>query len=69
MYCLSLDDNLIDNWTSIDALNEYHGIRRLRISNNPILATEGEVNARSKIIAKIKYLDRYRGGEVIDTEK
>ena len=26
MYCLALDENLIDNWASIDQLNEYHTI-------------------------------------------
>ena len=71
MYCLSLDDNLIDNWKSIDQLNEYHQIKRLRFANNPLLSiTEGgEIAAWAMIIAKMKYLDKYWGGDIPKSEK
>lgn len=33
---LSLEDNLIDNWHTFDQLNEFPGIKHLRITGNPI---------------------------------
>lgn len=71
LYCLSLDDNLIDNWASIDQLNEYRFIKRLRFANNPLLAMTkgGEMEARSIIIARIKYLEKYRGGDISKNER
>lgn len=43
----------------------------MRFANNPLLSiTEGgEASARAMIIAKMKYLDKYRGGDVPKTEK
>lgn len=71
MYVVSLDDNNISTWDSIDQLNEYHQVKRLRISNNPILTqTEGgEKAARAQIIARLKYLERYRGGDISQGER
>ena len=71
LYCVSLDDNLIDNWHAIDMLNEYRFIKRLRIANNPILTMVkgGETEARAIIIARIKYLEKYRGGDISKNER
>ena len=71
VYVLSLDDNLIDQWSSIDQLNEYNNIKRLRISNNPLLTNceGGEKEARAMIIARMKYISRYRGGDINKIEK
>ena len=37
LYVLSIEDNPIDNYSSIDALNEFPQVRNLRINGNPIM--------------------------------
>ena len=42
---LSIEDNLIDNWQSIDELNEFPCVRSLRVGGNSLigaLSTSGE---------------------------
>ena len=58
--------NLIDNWESIDQLNEYKEITKLRIADNPLTSNK---RAREEIFARIKYLQYYNGSKVVEKEK
>ena len=61
--------NLIDNWESIDQLNEYRQISRLRIHDNPITNVENSDLVRQEIIARVKYLTYYGGSKIGEREK
>jgi tubulin-specific chaperone E len=44
---LSLNDNLIDSWTSIDALNSYRSLDTFRFMRNPLVAQMGAGETRT----------------------
>ena len=61
--------NLIDSWESIDQLNEYRQVSRLRINDNPITQGENIDLIRQEMIARIKYLQYYGGSKIGEREK
>jgi len=54
-------------------LNEYKGLRRLRIADNPITSTntkeEKKNEARQQIFSRIQFLQYYNGSKIGDKEK
>ena len=54
LYMISMEDNLVDNWESFDALNEFGALRNLRVLNNPIFTEElGGPRARECAVARV----------------
>lgn len=67
---ISMEDNLIDNWQSIDALNDYSQLRNLRLANNPIFTEEtGGPRARECAIARVKYIRTFNGTPIEDLHR
>ena len=53
LYMLSMEDNLIDNWSFFDAMNEFPLVINLRVQGNSILTEEvGGPRARECAIAR-----------------
>ncbi|KAJ0403329.1 hypothetical protein ATCC90586_004835 [Pythium insidiosum] len=61
---LSLNDNLIDSWTSIDALNGMPSLAALRLLRNPLTAQLGAGEARMIIVARAAYLKVFNASVV-----
>jgi Leucine-rich repeat (LRR) protein len=55
LYVLSIEDNPIETFESIDALNEFPQVRNLRITGNPIMQA-AEERSREYIIARTQFL-------------
>ncbi|KAM7535500.1 hypothetical protein Aperf_G00000103744 [Anoplocephala perfoliata] len=58
---LTLRDNLLDHWESINALNQLPSLNNLVVSQNPILDSVTLETARQEVIARLpnlKYLNR-----------
>lgn len=66
---IDIYQNLIDDFASIDQINEYKEITRLRIGDNPLTSGENKDKARQEIIARVKYLKFYGGSRFEDREK
>jgi Leucine-rich repeat (LRR) protein len=69
LFAIDIFENMIDNYESIDQLNEFHGITRLRISDNPITSSENKDKTRLQIFSRLKYLEYYNGSKVGEREK
>lgn len=70
LYMLSMEDNLIDNWQSLDALNEFAQLRNLNVRNNPIFTEEmGGPRARECAIARCEFLRTFNGTPVEDSDR
>ena len=70
LYMLSLEDNLIDNWKSFDQLNEFSGLRNLRVLNNPIFTEElGGPRARENAISRVQFVRTFNGTPIEDSER
>lgn len=64
-----LSANLIDSWTSVDALHRYPALVSLRFTNNPLVRTMGQSEARQLLIARVAGLTRLNGAEVSKKER
>ena len=60
---ITLEDNLISEWTSFDALNEFKGITYIRCGGNPIMDRVGPT-ARNIVIARLQFLKNINGSEI-----
>lgn len=60
---VALEDNLISDWRSIDALNEYKKITVMRTSGNPIIEKTGAL-ARNITVARMQFLKNLNGSEI-----
>ena len=70
LYMLSMEENLIDNWQSFDALNEFPCIKNLRMLNNPIFAEElGGPRARECAIARVQFVRTFNGTPIEDMDR
>jgi hypothetical protein len=63
LYMIALEDNLISDWRSFDALNEFKQISVIRCGGNPVLEKAGQ-DGRNTVIARIQYLKNVNGSEV-----
>eukprot|EP01022_Parablepharisma_sp_SALTPOND_P008497 TRINITY_DN136146_c0_g1_i1.p1 TRINITY_DN136146_c0_g1~~TRINITY_DN136146_c0_g1_i1.p1 ORF type:complete len:568 (+),score=45.01 TRINITY_DN136146_c0_g1_i1:68-1705(+) len=54
---LSLEKNLVDNWSTIDSLNNFGKLNHLRFLDNPLENVQGKIVTRYQIIARIKTLE------------
>jgi hypothetical protein len=60
---ITLEDNLISEWKSFDALNEFKGITYIRCGGNPIMDRVGPT-ARNIVIARLQFLKNINGSEI-----
>ncbi len=60
---IAIEDNLISNWTSFDALNQFKKISVIRCGGNPILEVAGQM-ARNTVIARMQFVKNLNGSEV-----
>lgn len=63
LYMITLEDNLISEWKSFDALNEFKGITSIRCGGNPIMEKVGPT-ARNTVIARLQFLKNINGSEI-----
>ena len=68
---LSVNDNKIGDWASVDAIDNFPGVEMLRLQHNPINTDIGISSSilRQTIIARIGSLKSLNGGEVRSTER
>lgn len=66
---LSITDNLIDSWSSIDALNQYPRLDTLRFARNPLIAQMGIGEARMIILARTDGIVVFNSSEVAAKER
>ncbi|CEG43261.1 Uncharacterized conserved protein [Plasmopara halstedii] len=66
---LSLSDNLVDSWTSIDALNAYPLLVKFRFSKNPLTKHMSLGEARMLVIARTERIAVFNGSLVRDRER
>lgn len=66
---LSISDNRIDSWTSIDALNQYPQLDTLRFTRNPLIAHMGAGEVRMIIIARTDFIASINGSGVRAKER
>jgi hypothetical protein len=65
---LSIEDNFIYNWATIDQLNEFPQIRSLRIGGNDVWTATKE-RARDLVIARCQFLTTLNGTHFTDSER
>ena len=62
LYMLTFEDNLINNWKTFDAINEYKAIRTLRCTGNPILEQAAtHHHSRQTVVGRVKYVKYLNG--------
>ncbi len=66
LYMVTIDDNLINDWSAFDALNQFKCISVLRCSGNPILEPgnpNNKVNmtGRQVVIARVQFVKHLNG--------
>eukprot|EP00742_Colponemidia_sp_Colp-10_P003275 GILJ01003485.1.p1 GENE.GILJ01003485.1~~GILJ01003485.1.p1 ORF type:complete len:552 (+),score=93.11 GILJ01003485.1:115-1770(+) len=66
---ISVNDNEVANWASIDSLNRFGGIEELRIRDNPLNRMVGLKAARNLFIARIKSLTLLNGSQIRARER
>lgn len=66
---LSVCDNAIASWTSIDALNRYPQLDTLRFTRNPLIAQMGAGEVRMIIIARAEFVAAINGSVVRAKER
>jgi hypothetical protein len=66
---LSLNQNLIRSWRSINTLSLLSALKYLRVKQNPIVETEKPFEARQQVIARIPQLTSLEGSEVSIKER
>lgn len=65
---ITLEDNLISEWKSFDALNEFKGITSIRCGGNPIIEKVGPTG-RNTVIARLQFLKNINGSEIYIGER
>ena len=63
---LLLADNAIDNWDSVDALNDFPSVAEVRLTGNPV--TESAAT-RHEIVARVARLSQLNGSLIADQER
>uniref|UniRef100_K3W679 CAP-Gly domain-containing protein n=1 Tax=Globisporangium ultimum (strain ATCC 200006 / CBS 805.95 / DAOM BR144) TaxID=431595 RepID=K3W679_GLOUD len=66
---LSINDNRIDSWTSIHALDQYPQLDTLRFTRNPLVARMGAGEARMILIARTDHIAAINGSGVRAKER
>ncbi|KAG1706288.1 hypothetical protein DVH05_001436 [Phytophthora capsici] len=66
---LSLSENLVDSWTSIDALNAFPLLDTLRFSKNPLTVQMSVGEARMLVVARTDRLAVFNGSPVRQKER
>jgi len=66
---LSLDNNGIDSWSSINQLNRLPSLISLRFASNPLVVQFGKASTHHIIIAKIGNLKHCNGTAVLASER
>ncbi|KAI9919688.1 hypothetical protein PsorP6_017685 [Peronosclerospora sorghi] len=66
---LSLSDNLVESWTSIDALSAFPLLDTLRFSKNPLTTQISVGEARLLLIARTDHIAVLNASHVRDTER
>ncbi|XP_044729926.1 tubulin-specific chaperone E [Chrysoperla carnea] len=64
LQCLSIAENLIDNWKSISELEKLRSLTELRCTKNPIDSTETTASCFQLIVARIGNLKNLNGTEL-----
>jgi len=63
LYMIALEDNLISEWGTFDALNQFKRITNIRSGGNPIFEKAG-LMGRNTLIARMQFLKNVNGSEV-----
>jgi Ubiquitin-like domain len=63
VYMITLEDNLISEWKTFDALNEFKKISVIRCGGNPVIEKAGQAG-RNTVIARMQFLKSVNGSEV-----
>jgi hypothetical protein len=63
---LLLADNAIDDWDSVDALNDFPSVAEVRLTGNPV--TESAAT-RHEIVARVARLSQLNGSLIADQER
>ncbi|KAG7387878.1 hypothetical protein PHYPSEUDO_013529 [Phytophthora pseudosyringae] len=66
---LSLSDNLVDSWTSIDALNAFPQLDTLRFSKNPLTTQMSLGEARMLVVARTDRIAVFNASPVREKER
>ncbi|KAG6616085.1 putative tubulin-specific chaperone E [Phytophthora cinnamomi] len=66
---LSLSDNLVDSWTSIDALNAFPQLDTLRLSKNPLTAQMSLGEARMLVVARTDRIAVFNASPIREKER
>ncbi|KAF4027387.1 Ubiquitin-like domain [Phytophthora infestans] len=66
---LSLSENLVDSWTSIDALNAYPLLDTLRFSKNPLTTQMSLGEARLLVVARTDHIAVFNASPVREKER
>ncbi|GMF43643.1 unnamed protein product [Phytophthora fragariaefolia] len=66
---LSLSNNLVDSWTSIDALNAYPRLDTLRLSKNPLTAQMSLGEARMLVVARTDHIAVFNASPIREKER
>ncbi|KAF0719336.1 Aste57867_1120 [Aphanomyces stellatus] len=66
---VSLSDNLLAGWSSIDALNGLKALQSLRLTKNPLLAEMSQGESRMLIVARIQSLLVFNSSEIRPKER
>ncbi|KAL3659919.1 hypothetical protein V7S43_015221 [Phytophthora oleae] len=66
---LSLSENLVDSWTSIDALNAFPLLNTLRFSKNPLTMQMSLGEARMLVVARTDRLTVFNASPIRDKER
>ncbi|GMF18100.1 unnamed protein product [Phytophthora lilii] len=69
MTTLSLSDNLVDSWTSIDALNAFPQLDTLRFTKNPLTAQMSVGEARMLVVARTDHINVFNASPVREKER
>ncbi|CAI5720474.1 unnamed protein product [Peronospora effusa] len=66
---LSLSENLVDSWTSIDELNAFPLLATLRFSNNPLTTQMSLGEVRMLVIARTDHISVFNASPVREKER
>ncbi|CAH0478934.1 unnamed protein product [Peronospora belbahrii] len=66
---LSLSENLVDSWASIDELNAFPLLATLRFSKNPLTTQMSLGEARMLVVARTDHISIFNGSAVRDKER
>lgn len=69
---ISFEDNLISDWKTFDALNEFDSrIGEIRCAGNPIMIETDELNKRARQVAcaRMEFLNKFNGTKIEEYER